>query len=223
MNLLSKIITLLERIEDSQALQKIAPLVTDYIPWSKSAMRPRALEIVLNDILLNRHRNIIECGGGISTIIISQMLSKLGEGHLYTIEDNKSWSEELNAILDERDIGSRSTIIYAAPIPLSEDDETTWYDKNILQRELRDSKINLLLIDGPVAHKKEIEMARYPAVPFFQNRLLGDYTVFLDDIQRKGERTIIQKWGEILNQPYHIGKIGGGNLGMISTGKWNVL
>jgi len=52
----------------------------------------------------------------------------------------------------------------------------------------------LLLVDGPPAHDKNIMYARYPAAPYFKPFMSEDYTIILDDINRKGEQEILQKW-----------------------------
>ncbi|NOX50787.1 MAG: class I SAM-dependent methyltransferase, partial [Gammaproteobacteria bacterium] len=82
---------LAEEIVDGKALQQLNPLIEGYMPWSGSAMRPCALVAVLNDIIVNRRKCIVECGGGISTIFIGRLLNRTSDAHLYTIEHDKEW------------------------------------------------------------------------------------------------------------------------------------
>ena len=64
-------------------MQILAPLTTAYQPWSIFAIRPSGLVKVLNEIVINRRRCIVECGGGISTVYIAKLLQQQGQGHLY--------------------------------------------------------------------------------------------------------------------------------------------
>jgi hypothetical protein len=57
-------------------------------------------------------------------------------------------------------------------------------------------KFDLVLIDGPLAHKKGLSLSRYPTLHFlFTKGLLNlKCSVYLDDIQRKAEMEIIKRW-----------------------------
>src|SRR5206468_2274132 len=75
-----------------------------------------------------------------------------------------------------------------------------WYDEQKLKCIFSTVKrIDLLLVDGPPVHGKELRYARYPAVSFFKDYLADDYTVVLDDINRRGEQEIVERWERELN------------------------
>jgi hypothetical protein len=42
-------------------------------------------------------------------------------------------------------------------------------------------------------------MSRYPAIPVIARYLGARYSIYLDDIDRRGEREISKKWGEMLD------------------------
>ena len=68
-------------------------------------------------------------------------------------------------------------------------EEFQWYDLDAF-RDLHE--IDLLLIDGPPG--LPCETARYPALNVLQSRLAPSAVVILDDADRAGEQTIVQRW-----------------------------
>ena len=68
-----------------------------------------------------------------------------------------------------------------------------WYDEAPLRTSLPD-KVELLLVDGPIAHGQAMRAVRHPALPFMADRLADGATVALDDVDRRGERDILKAW-----------------------------
>ena len=136
----------------------------------------------------------MECGGGLSTYYISSLIKERG-GHLYTIEDNKDWADILQGFLSAQNLDKFVSIIYA-PLVKTElaMNRGSWYNENLIRDAILGSKIDLLLVDGPVASGNSLRYARYPAVPFFKPFLSENYTIILDDINRQGEQEILKKW-----------------------------
>jgi Methyltransferase domain len=207
---------------DTEAAALLSPLIDNYLPWSSSAMRPSAMVVVLNDIILNNQRCIVECGSGISTILISKLLATMNAGHLYSIENNEAWSRMVKARLEADGTANRCTFINASLTTSARNAGVPWYDEDILRKAPIDDKIDLLLVDGPEAYKKGQEMARYPAVPFFREHLSSRYTVILDDIDRAGEREIIRRWSAMLSRDYQLHRLLHGNIGVITTASTNI-
>jgi hypothetical protein len=115
-----------------------------------------------------KNSTIIECGSGTGTTAV------LCEPYeLYSIENNPHWQDKFN-----------STYIKA---PLIND---LWYDPNIVRDSLPD-KYDLIVIDGPVGHRRK---------SFINNYHLFDENVpiLLDDSQRAPEQELIK----ILTEQY---------------------
>jgi hypothetical protein len=190
---------LISGIEDGLATQRIQTLLSGsaYITWSESALSATAVSTILNDIVVNRRTTIVECGGGVSSLFIGLLLRELDQPntHLYTIEHDEGWIEVLQEMLEAHRVNEWITII---PAPLSETSMSwngePWYDTSVLESELPGKEIDLLLVDGPPAHRSEIAYSRYPAAPFFSDMLGGRCCIVLDDIDRETEREIIQQW-----------------------------
>jgi len=194
-----------EFLSDILATHYLAPLSTAYFPWSGYAMRPSGLIEVMNDIVLNHRSSIVECGGGISTVYIAQLLKNRG-GHLYTIEHNQKWFDFLQDFLQKEGIDHLVTLIYAPLTSTSLSLENTpWYNLESINKQLsQEQKIDLLLVDGPPAYEEHIKYSRYPAVPYFLPQLADDFTIIIDDINRTGEQEIAYKWQKILNLDFAI-------------------
>lgn len=183
---------------DIFALQKLAGIVKNYIPWTSSSIRPSAIVKVINDIFLNKRENIIEFGGGMSTFYIAYALKK-NYGHLYTVEHDKNWIVIMKDILKKEHIEDVVTFIHA---PLGNStyslNALNWYSENALDALSNCNKFDLVLVDGPFAHTKKLSLSRYPAIPFLmkKDKISRNSTIILDDIYRNGEQTIVKKWGK---------------------------
>jgi hypothetical protein len=196
--------------KDTLALQMLAPLSSIYLPWSRFSLRPSALVSVLNEIQINRKTCIVECGCGLSTFYIAQLLKQtqkshlssghLSSGHLYSIEHDLTWLNQIQDLINSHDLSEYVTLIHA---PLSDCsfalNHTLWYNPERIQAAIATSKIanpkiDLLLIDGPPAYDQPRELARYPAVPFFKPLFSDNTTIVLDDINRAGEQRVVQAW-----------------------------
>ena len=197
--------------KDILALQALAPLANGFLPWSQAAMRPSGLLAVLNDIVINRRTCIVECGGGISTFFIARLLRDR-PGHLYSIEHDADWAALLQHNLNAQGLAAQATVIHAplAPTPLGwGGPRGAWYADDKLCGLKRECKIDLLIVDGPPAYTRDLRYARYPAVPYFKDALAPDYTIVLDDINRRGEQEIAARWSRELGVPFNLRFIDG--------------
>lgn len=177
------------------ALQVLAPLSKSYLPWTVMSMRPSAVVALLNDVVVNRRRCVVECGGGVSTVYLARLFDRLGEGHVHTVEHDRVWAGVLADLLAGEGLGERVTVVHAPlePSPLSWNG-AAWYADAALHRLEAIPPVDMLVVDGPPAHAPGDPHARYPALPYFRDRLAGDFTVILDDVRRRGELEIVKRW-----------------------------
>jgi len=190
--------------KDILAMQALAALAPGYLPWNPAAMRPSAIVAVLNEIVINRRQRVVECGSGISTFYIGRLLHNKG-GHLYTIEHDADWARLLTAELKSAGLAGVVTVVVAPLAPTSvgwQGSPTPWYAEDRLQCVKAAGGIDLLIVDGPPAYSADLRYARYPAVPFFKDALAADYAVVLDDINRRGEQEILERWESLLGIPF---------------------
>jgi predicted O-methyltransferase YrrM len=216
-NFVHQLDEIIEQQKDILATHYLAPLSTDYLPWSGYAMRPSGLVNILNDIVINNRSVIVECGGGISTFYIARLFQSR-KGHLYTIEHNQEWLEFLETGLKKEGVLDAVTLIDA---PLKSSglgvNDIPWYDPEALNQQLpQDLKIDLLLVDGPPAYTEETQYSRYPAVPYFLPFFSQNCTIVIDDVNRQGEQEIVSRWEKLMNVDFEIRD---GNIAMTTIKK----
>jgi predicted O-methyltransferase YrrM len=174
-------------------MQSLAALPGGYVPWSVMSMRPSAVALILNDVLVHGRRHIVECGAGVSTIYVARLLRER-EGRLVTLEHDAAWAALTRELLAAEGLDEKVTIL-DAPLEPSRHSPTgsPWYAAETVARAA-ERPIELLVVDGPPGHGDAT--ARYPALPAFFEHLAPDATVMLDDIRRPGELRIAQEWEE---------------------------
>jgi hypothetical protein len=177
---------------DLEALVHLQRFDCDRLPWTQSAIRPSALLLCLNEIEIHRRRRVIELGSGVSTIFFAKLLRELG-GHLLTIDHNKEWQDLVAArchdCLD-------SVTFASAPLQsiTVEESKFEWYDPESIRAHAADHQADMMVVDGPIG--SSCQMARYPAMPILQHYLARDFTVVLDDINRREELLTAGSWAD---------------------------
>jgi hypothetical protein len=180
------------------AAHYITPFMPSYFPWTTGALRPSCLITIINDIIINRRSTIVECGAGISTLVLAKVACEYG-AHLYSLEEDQKWAELVSQHLTKENLLDHVTMIYA---PLQEQmTQATvgkWYDEKTVHDILGPTKVDLLIVDGP-----DVGLVRRAAIPFFLSYLSSEYTVVLDDIPRGG-REFVNDWEQQLGIPFRI-------------------
>jgi len=175
---------------DLHAWPALAPLQGSYLPWSSAAIRPSALVLLLNDVLVLGRETLLELGGGVSTLFFARLIAQRGAGRLVTIEHDPRWGGFLLEALAREGLTEHATVVDA---PLTQEG-AGWYDLSAVEAALPDAPVDLLLVDGPPAVDPGREEARHPALPALRDRLARDATVALDDLPREGEREVLARW-----------------------------
>jgi predicted O-methyltransferase YrrM len=181
---------------DTRAAVELSRLGLRYVPWPAYSMRPAAVAAMVNEVLINARRDIVEFGCGVSTLYMAKALSMAGDGgHIVTFEDNADWGAIVEGQLRAEGLESFVTIVHA---PLGAcrhaKDGLQWYDEAIVAAKLADLRPDLVVVDGPQAGSPGFGMARYPALPMVWPRLAPKCLVALDDIVRPGEKRIVEAW-----------------------------
>jgi hypothetical protein len=174
------------------ALIKLSSLGTGYVPWTTSSMRPEAVVHILNEIIVNNKKRILELGMGVTTTCIMALIKDSADTKLLSVDHDAKWVEICKEQLKLRSLTSPNhTLIHA---PLTENQSMSgsgsWYDLTCLSSG-QNFNPDLLIVDGPPAWKKEIENARVPAFSALSKKLSHDATVFIDDYTRPGESLLL--------------------------------
>ena len=82
-----------------------------------------------------------------------------------------------------------------------------WYDVSTVERELKDKKYDMILVDGPPGYPNYNQTGkRIGRAGFYKHISLFNTSVpiIVDDIDRKYERMLLEKLSDKLNKPYKI-------------------
>ena len=126
-----------------------------------------------------RPKTIVELGSGMSTLWLAYALESLGEGRVIALDHDEHHFAETVAEVRHAPLGD-------AGLP---DHDTPGYTPSAFE-DL--DAVDLLLVDGPP--QATGKSARYPAMPAFLPKLAAGAFVILDDIDRKVEQDIVERW-----------------------------
>jgi hypothetical protein len=145
-----------------------------------------SIEIELFNYILENFdegSTILELGSGWATGQLAKYFNMI------SIEHDINWLYEHN-----------SDYIYA---PLRHDGEDMWYATEAIRHDLNGKKYDVILVDGPTAHKKRWKKRRRG---FLRHIDLFDVNVpiIFDDIDRAEDREHMIMASEYLKRPYKI-------------------
>jgi hypothetical protein len=171
---------------DADAWQILSPLLVHggYLPWTTGSMRPAALVEVCNEIVHGDRTRILECGSGVSTVLLARLLRERERGALTSLEHDRHWATLIGDHLRRERLEAIARVVHA---PLRGD--PPWY-----RLEATPDEIDLLIVDGPPAFEPGHGTAREPALTHFDGNLVRGAAVVLDDIDRPGERQTLATW-----------------------------
>lgn len=177
------------QIQSLLALEKELDLV-QHLPLLRGwAASPDFLMVLAKHVAEKRPQVIVECSSGASTLVLARSLQRLGKGHVYSLENDPLYASKTRQSLVESGLVDWATVIDAPLMnQLLDDENWQWYSLD----DLPDSKIDMLVIDGP--HYLVGPMARYPAGPMLFSKLAPHGVVLLDDAARADEVAIIARW-----------------------------
>lgn len=177
----------------TEALVKLGALNLGYLPWTSSSMTPQSIVYILNEIIINKRRRIMELGMGLSTVFIARLMQEIKDIQLLSVDHDKDWIDLCSFQLASKCLDTdRHTVIHA---PLAEQknakSETfNYYNFEALGRG-KAFKPDLVIIDGPPAWREDISDARVPAYEILSPLVNSSATVFIDDYPRKGESKLL--------------------------------
>ena len=181
------------------------------LPWSAWSLEPAACALLCDRVRAG-YCEVVECGSGVSTVLLARALRDAGGGMLHSLEHDPAWAARVRGLLEREGLDGIATVIEAPlrPHPLARS-RCGWYAGEALRR-LPGSDIDLLLVDGPPASEPGLGEARYPALPALADRLATEAVVALDDVNRPGEAAVLAAWEA--ETPYRFDRVGGTRLAL---------
>lgn len=154
--------------------------------WSAGA---DFLALLVEHVLAHRPKVIVECGSGLSTLMLARCCALNSVGRVWSLEHEPDCAAHTREALARYGLEQVARVVDA---PLRRyrlnTQEFDWYDLG----GLPEVAIDLLVVDGPPG--RLAPLARYPALPLLFARLDRAGTVFLDDAARPDEQAILSRW-----------------------------
>lgn len=168
-----------------------------YLPPTRDwAGSPDFLLVVAEHTLRARPRTIVECGSGVSTVVLGRCVELNGAGHVYSLDHDAAYAARTRELLAEQSLTPYATVVDAPLVHVELPDWTgSWYDTSRLDV---DGKFDALVVDGPPHFASDL--ARYPAGPLLFERLAEGGAIIMDDADRGPEREIIERWSKLFPQ-----------------------
>lgn len=192
---LSKILRLNEQnniqTEAMQTLYSIFQFNTPLPATRKMAASPDFLKLVVETILSEQPKLVVELGSGISTILAGKALEKNGGSDLISIDNDDKYAEHTRNKIRLEELSDIARVITAnLNLQTINGKNYMWYE-NSFKNEINQN-IDLLIVDGPprIINKN----ARYPAIPLLKKFITDDTIILLDDGRRKDEQNTVELW-----------------------------
>ena len=129
--------------------------------------------------------DILECGSGLSTVLLAIAARKAGV-RVWSLEHIPKWKSRVERALRQRGDGT-AHVVYA---PLKQYDGFWWYDVSRLPQDLT---FDMVVCDGPPA---DTPGGRYGLLPTIGPRLIEGAEIFMDDAGRPDELAIMRRWAD---------------------------
>ncbi len=161
-------------------------------PFRQWAIGPDFATILIQAIRDHQTEQIVELGSGISTLISGYCIEQQGRGRVVAIDHDETYVTQTREHIRRHGLESSAVVRHAKLSRLKiNEDVWSWYDCGVLQ-DLRD--VDLLVVDGPPQANNPQPHARYPALPFFFERMRPGGIILVDDMGRDHEREVVNRW-----------------------------
>ncbi|WP_158645613.1 O-methyltransferase [Stackebrandtia albiflava] len=160
-------------------------------PLAGWAASPDLLRYLYELVCTEKRESVVECGSGVTTLVMAYAMRKQGEGRVVALEHLAEYAAETTTLLERHGLGDWATVLHAPLVEVKIEDEIwPWYDP----AKIPEGPFDLVVVDGPPAAVGE--QSRYPAVPLLRDRLASDAVIVLDDYRREQEREVGRMWQE---------------------------
>ncbi len=136
---------------------------------------------------------ILECGSGLSTVMVGAIAKRRGVRH-WALEHQPKWARKVQRCLDRYQLDS--TVLCTTP--LKDFGDFHWYDAPL---QSMPESFALVVCDGPPGTTRG---GRYGLVPIMRRRLKPGSVILLDDAGRQDEQDIASRWAAELGCRFEI-------------------
>ncbi len=154
------------------------------------AVTPQVGQLLIATLHKSKPRIVVECGSGLSTLLLGYALQKIGSGKVFSLEHDGRHARQTRSFVQAHCLTKWVQVIHA-PLAVTTLNEIPWKWYDLRNLKIRGT-IDLLFIDGPPGNLQA--RSRYPAGPLLFRRVSDDGLVILDDAHRQDERAIVKRW-----------------------------
>ena len=126
---------------------------------------------------------ILECGSGLSTLLVGGIAKKRGIEHI-VFEHIGQWSKKVQRQLDKHKLNNTNI----SNTPIKDYGNYSWYDISTVKSP---ENFALIVCDGPPS---SIKGGRHGLIPLMKHNFSADCVILLDDADREQEHDIVKQW-----------------------------
>ena len=183
-----------QQLESREILARNLGVEPGWLPTTRGwAASPDFLLVITRLVAELQPRSVVECGSGVTTVVLSRLLSIIPGATMLSFDHDPSFAQKTASMLRERDLpGPVALSINAAPMAghVINGEAFNWYKTDEV---MVPDPIDLLVVDGPIV-SNDNPLARYPALPILGPYLSDKAVVILDDANRPSEQQTLQRW-----------------------------
>lgn len=158
------------------------------VPYNTWSISPQGMMVIINHILINDVKTIVEFGTGISTVFLNNLSIKNNLNlKIISIDHDAKWQ---NTVKEKYQAKNVEYIHAELDTKLKfKNQEYLWYNLDAL-KNIEKQKVDFMIVDAPIGSKSLYERAG--AFEFFKNELDSDkLSCFLDDTNEDYLKEII--------------------------------
>lgn len=148
------------------------------------AATPAYLRSMVHTVAAAPAGDVLECGSGLSTLLLAAMASKTGR-QVVALEHVPAWAARVRRALEQHGLSRAATVIDA---PLRPHSAFSWYD----HAPNGPARYAVVVCDGPPS---TTQGGRYGLLPVMRAQLGNSCVILLDDAARAEEQAILARWG----------------------------
>ena len=156
------------------------------------AISPDLAEVMLAELKDRSPTHVLECGSGVSTLVIAYFLKRQGRGQVVSLEHDRDHVRKSSQLVAQHGLQAHATVVYAPLVAHDcEGREFLWYDVSAIHGS---NCFDFVVVDGP---PKDVgPLARWPLLYVVGDRLAAGSAIILDDVSRPDEKEILEQWKE---------------------------
>jgi len=184
-------------IRSYQQLQWVMDHLKVPIPSTSYSLQPSTINWIVNEIMINDRRCIVELGSGTSTQIVAQALALIDQEKpkrtFISVDENADWVKYVSTSIEQ---DGNLPYVDVTHVPRIIGPGGFWYDEEMLSKKIAQLKPDLIIVDGPSVGSVEQQADRSRVHQFFKGKIADNFAIFIDDTNRKEERVLANAWAK---------------------------